>query len=122
MHVPNQSRLPDNSFALPLIDMVLTGGETERSLESARRAGDTDRLDLSCDPERDRSRFLTGEREREAERGRRLVRVRLLERLDEALEPEPESEALESLESLPDELLSLESEAELSLEPDDERL
>lgn len=103
--------------------MVLGGGEAETSLEPARRAGDTDHLDLSYDPERDRSRLLTGERERETERGRRL-RVRLLERLDEALEAESESESepLESLESLPDELLSLESEAELSLDPDDERL
>lgn len=113
---------------MPLIDIVLGGGEAERSLDSARRPEGGDLLDLSYDLDRDLSRLRTGERERDAERERereierplRFVRVLRLDVPEELLDCEPESESLESLLSLPDELLSLESEAELSLESDDE--
>lgn len=122
----NLSNYLSVSLALPLIDIVLGGGEAERSLESV--LGDGDLFDLSYDLDLDLSRLRTGERERdaererEAERARRFVLVRRLDRLEELLDPESDSESLESLLSLPEELLSLESEAELSLDVDDERL
>lgn len=108
-----------------MIFIVLGGGETERSSDSSRALlGEGERfLGLSRESERDLSRRrLTGERERERDTERaRLLERRLDPLLDDDAEPELEPESDSESESLlselldREELLALESEAELSL-------